>query len=57
MTSFRICHLTVNDHRHVCELINADSFIGKVSILCFWNGLHPQTLTVFLAIMLILAKR
>ena len=29
------------------------SFVGEVFLLYFWNGFLPQTLTFFLAIMLI----
>ena len=32
-------------------------FVGEVFLLYFWNGIHPQALTFFLAITLIWWKR
>ena len=36
--------------------MDADFFVGEVFLLHFLNGFHPQTLTFFLTIMLILGK-
>ena len=54
MTTFWSCHLIVPDRRHVHGFIDADLSIEKILLLYFRNGLYPQTLTFFLAIMLIL---
>ena len=44
------------DGRHIRDVIEADYFGGEVFLVHFCNGLHPQTLTLLLAIMLILGK-
>ena len=61
MTTFQSCHLVVSrnipdDHKHVHDFIDTDLSHGEVFLLYFWNGLNPQTLKTFLAIMLIWGK-
>ena len=61
MTNFQSCHLTAhgkltNDHGHVRNFIDAIFFIGEVFLPYFLNRLHPQMLTLFLTISLILGK-
>ena len=56
MTTFCSWHLFINrnladDRRHLYDFIDADYFVGVVLLL------HPQTLTFFLTITLILGKR
>ena len=61
MTISRSFHLILNkkhldDRRYVRDFIGADFSVRDIFLLYFWNGLHPQTLTFFLAIMLIWEK-
>ena len=55
MTTFWSRHLIIdrefpNDRSHVCDIIEADCFVGEeVFLLHFLNGLYPQVLKFFLA--------
>ena len=46
-----------DDHRHVCDSIDAKYSLWRGISTPFFNRLRPQRLTFFLVIMLILGKR
>ena len=61
MANLWSCHLIINrklpdDRKHVHDLIDADLFGEEVVLFLCLNGLHPQTLTFFLTITLMLGK-
>ena len=54
MKTFRSCHLIINSNPTMVIDTSVIVLIGEVLLLHCLNGLHPQTLTFLLAILLVL---